>query len=118
VAGIISVLGAILLERWRLDDMVGAVAVHGFSGAWGTLAAGLFYHGDLFNLQRITVQLVGIAACFIWTFPLALATYWIISQIVGLRADTLHEQRGLDFTEHYEVGYPEFQRDLTHAGKG
>ena len=31
--------------------------------------------------------------------------------------DSLHEQRGLDFTEHYEIGYPEFQKDLTHGGK-
>jgi Amt family ammonium transporter len=36
---------------------------------------------------------------------------------VPLRASTLDEQRGLDFTEHYELGYPEFQQDAVHRGK-
>ncbi len=38
-----------LLERWQLDDVVGAIPVHGFAGVWGTLAAGLFFNGDLFS---------------------------------------------------------------------
>ncbi len=117
VAGGITVLGVMLLERFRLDDVVGAVSVHGFCGAWGTLSAALFYRGDLFDLGRIQIQLIGIGAAFLWSFPTALLTFWIVKKVFGLRAPTLHEQRGLDFTEHYEIGYPEFQRDLTHAGK-
>ncbi len=45
-----------LLERWQLDDVVGAIPVHGFAGGWGTLAAGLFFNGDLFNWSRVGVQ--------------------------------------------------------------
>ena len=115
--GALSVLGTVLLERLQIDDVVGAVAVHGLCGAWGTLAAGLFFKDDLFNGERVLVQLLGIAAAFLWAFPLSLATFWILKKTIGLRADSLHEQRGLDYTEHTEIGYPEFQKDLTHAGK-
>ncbi len=115
--GALSVLGTLLLERLQIDDVVGAVAVHGLCGAWGTLAAGLFFKGDLFNGERVLVQLLGIAAAFLWAFPVSLATFWLLKKTIGLRADSLHEQRGLDYTEHTEIGYPEFQKDLTHAGK-
>lgn len=117
IAGVLVVQGMDLLERLRLDDVVGAIAVHGFCGAWGTLAAGLFFTGDLFAPERISVQLLGIAAAFLWTFPTAYLLFWVLDKTIGLRADSLHEQRGLDFTEHYEIGYPEFQKELTHGGK-
>ncbi len=118
VAGPVMVLGGALLERLRIDDVVGAVPVHAFCGAWGTLAAGLFYKGDLFNLGRAGIQLIGIGAALALAFPAALACFWLLRITIGLRAATLHEQRGLDFTEHDEIGYPEFQKDLLHGGKG
>lgn len=118
IAGPLMVLGADLLERLRIDDVVGAVPVHAFCGAWGTLAAGLFYAGDLFNFERVAIQLIGIGGALLWAFPLAWFTFWLLKRTLGLRADTLHEQRGLDYTEHYEVGYPEFQKELLHGGKG
>ncbi len=118
VAGMVVIIGSRLLEIMRLDDVVGAVSVHGFAGAWGTLAAGMFVTGDLFNPLQIGVQLVGIAAAFAWAFPVALLMYYIIQKTVGLRASTLDEQRGLDYTEHYEIGYPEFQDQPLHQGKG
>ena len=103
-----------ILENIRLDDVVNAVSVHGVCGAWGTLAAGLFLDGNLFSLQQVLVQLVGIVAAFVWTFPLALLMYWVINKVVGLRVSTEDERRGLDYTEHYELGYPEFQSELLH----
>lgn len=111
VAGVIVVLGTRLLLAWRLDDVVGAVPVHGFCGAWGTLAAGLF-HVDGLDWLRVGVQGIGIAAGVLWAFPGALLLYWLLQRSVGLRAGTLEQQRGLDFTEHAEVGYPEFQQRL------
>lgn len=117
VGGSVTVFGAMLLDKLQLDDVVGAIPVHGFCGVWGTLAAGLFFKGDLFNLERIVVQLIGISSAFIWAFPTALLVFWSLKKLVGLRASSLHEQRGLDYSEHYEIGYPEFQKDLTHAGK-
>lgn len=117
IGGLISVLGADLLERLRLDDVVAAVPVHAFCGVWGTLAAGLFHHERMFDLALLGVQSIGVLVAFLWSFPLALACFWLLRLTLGLRADSLHEQRGLDITEHYEVGYPEFQRELTHGGK-
>jgi len=108
IGGALSVLSAKLIEKIRLDDVVGAVAVHGICGAWGTLAAGLFLAGNMFDPHQITVQLIGIGAAFVWVFVSALVMYWLISKTVGLRVSSLHEQRGLDITEHGEIGYPEF----------
>ncbi|GAB3379536.1 ammonium transporter [Spongiibacter taiwanensis] len=108
IGGIVCTLGGRMLVNLHLDDVVGAVSVHGFAGAWGTLAAGMFYAEDMFNTQMIVVQLVGILACFIWTFSTALIMYYLIDLTMGLRASALHEQRGLDLSEHAEIGYPEF----------
>lgn len=109
LAGAITLFGPLLLARFRLDDVVDAVSVHGFCGAWGTLAAGLFYAGDLFSPERVGVQLIGIGVCFAWGFGGGLVMYKMIDSLIGLRASPMHEQRGLDYTEHAELGYPEFQ---------
>ena len=109
IGGLVYVAGERLLLKLQLDDVVGAIAVHGFAGAWGTLAAGMFVSGDLFNTNQIMVQLLGIATAFLWTFPVALLCFWLVKQVFGLRASIAHEQQGLDFSEHAEVGYPEFQ---------
>ena len=116
LGGSITVLGSRLLIKLRIDDVVDAIAVHGFCGAWGTLAAGLFLTGDLFNIARINVQLIGIGAAFAWVFCTAMLVYLVLHMLVGLRVDTMSEQRGLDFSEHYEAAYAEFQPDLTNRG--
>lgn len=117
IAGMVVVTGSRLLELLKLDDVVGAVSVHGFAGAWGTLAAGIFLKDNMFSIEQIFVQFIGVAAGFLWAFPLALLMYYVIDKVIGLRASSLDEQRGLDYSEHYEVGYPEFQTELVHKGK-
>jgi len=117
VSGIVVVISARLIESLHLDDVVDAVAVHAFAGMWGTLAAGLFKAGDLFNGDQVLVQLIGILSAFAWAFPTALVMYWLIDAIFGLRASPIDEQRGLDYSEHYEIGYPEFQGEILHGGK-
>jgi Amt family ammonium transporter len=117
VAGALSVVAAQVLEACHIDDVVGAVSVHVVGGVWGTLAAGLFYSADMFNPSRVGVQLLGCVAACVWGFGASMLMYWLIDMVVPLRASTLDEQRGLDFTEHYELGYPEFQHDATHSGK-
>lgn len=114
IAGGISIWGARLLLKLGLDDVVGAIPVHGFAGAWGTFAAGIFMAGDMFNWSQGAVQLIGITAAFFWAFPLSLILFFALQKTIGLRASTQHEQRGLDFTEHDEVGYPEFHQHQTH----
>ncbi|ASP37374.1 ammonium transporter [Bacterioplanes sanyensis] len=115
IGGGLAVMGSRLLERWRLDDVVGAIPVHGFAGVWGTLAAGLFVADDLFNMTQLLVQLIGAVAAFLWAFPLALLLFFVLRRWFGLRASTQHEQQGLDFSEHDEVGYPEFHQHATYV---
>lgn len=113
VSGIIATLGQDLMLRWRLDDVVSAIPVHGFAGAWGTIAAGLFFAGDMFDMQRVSTQAIGVVAAFLWAFPLSLLVFTVIRYVAGLRSSKQHEQSGLDCTEHNEIGYPEFQQNIT-----
>jgi ammonium transporter, Amt family len=109
LAGIITMIGPQLLATFKIDDVVDAVTVHGFCGVWGTIAAGLFYAGDILNPHRVYVQLIGVGSAFVWGFGCALVCYVVINFVIGMRSSSLHEQRGLDYTEHAEIGYPEFQ---------
>lgn len=114
IAGVIVMLGTLMLEMLQLDDAVGAIPVHGFAGVWGTLAAGWFLQSDPYNLHNLWVQAVGCVVAFLWAFPLALLVYWVLEKTIGLRASNLQQQRGLDFTEHHELGYPEFDHVRLH----
>lgn len=116
-ASVICQLSERLLVNLKLDDVVGAVSVHGSAGAWGTLCAGAFYNQDMFNLSIILTQLVGIISCFLWTFSAAFIVFKLIHMTIGLRAEAIHEQRGLDFTEHAEVAYPEFSSNTFYTKK-
>ncbi|RLT99943.1 MAG: ammonium transporter, partial [Ketobacter sp.] len=114
VGGVVVIIGSYILELLQLDDAVGAIPVHGFAGVWGTLAAGFFMEGDLFNLQQLWVQAIGCAVAFLWAFPTAFLAYWLLEKLIGLRASNLDQQRGLDYSEHAERGYPEFDRIPLH----
>jgi len=107
IAGIVVVYASRMIERIA-DDPVGAVAVHGVCGAWGTLAAGLFDSAGLFNLTTVGVQLLGIAAAFLWTFPVSYVIFKGLDALVGLRVNGQKEHVGLDLHEHDNRAYPEF----------
>jgi ammonium transporter len=94
-----------LLERWRVDDAVDAVAVHGGAGAWGTVAVGLFGQMDLLGtdlsrLQLCLVQGLGVVVCFGWAFGLT----WLLLQggkgFGPLRVSQADEEIGLNVSEH------------------
>lgn len=108
IAGVIVVFSTALLDRF-VDDAVGAVTVHGVCGAWGTLAAGMFNAGNMFDPGIVGIQLLGIAAAFFWTFPISFAVFWALSKTVGLRVNGELEKIGLDIHEHDNRAYPEFQ---------
>lgn len=86
IAGMLMVASERAMLHLRLDDVVGAVPVHGVCGAWGTLAAGLFYAPHLFDPTRVTVQVIGICTAFIWAFPSAWLMFKAIDLTIGLRA--------------------------------
>jgi Amt family ammonium transporter len=105
VAGAVVVAATRILERW-IDDPVGAVAVHGVCGAWGTLAVGLL--GPEASLSRFGVQAIGVAAAFAWTFPVSYALFTTLDALIGLRIKETNEHKGLDLHEHDVRAYPEF----------
>ena len=108
IAGIIVVFAVIMFDRIKVDDPVGAISVHGVNGAWGTLAAGIFNMGGT-SAKIIGVQLVGIAACFIWTFTAAYILFKVIDMTIGLRVSAEEEAKGLDLVEHAGNSYPDFE---------
>ena len=88
VSGFIVYYVTILLERvLKLDDVVGAVPVHGFCGAWGTLAVGLFIRDDMLDgmtrMDQIGVQALGVVSCFLWAFGLGLLFYFLTDKFLG-----------------------------------
>ena len=114
VAGVIVVFSVMFFDKIKIDDPVGAVSVHGVNGAWGTLAAGIFNIGGT-SASIIGVQLLGIAACFLWTFPMAFIMFKIIDKTIGLRVSPEEELEGLDYAEHGGIAYPDFGVS-THSG--
>jgi Amt family ammonium transporter len=107
VAGVLVVLSVLFFDKIRIDDPVGAVSVHGVNGAWGTLAAGIFNLGGT-SIKIIGVQVLGIAACFLFVFPAAFLMFKLIEKTVGLRVSAEEELEGLDLSEHGGNAYPDF----------
>lgn len=114
IAGVIVVFAVLFFDKIKIDDPVGAVSVHGINGAWGTLAAGIFNMGGT-SAKIIGVQLLGIGACFVWTFTMAFIMFKLIDITIGLRVSPEEELEGLDFTEHGGNAYPDFSIS-THGG--
>ena len=79
-----------------------------------TLAAGIFNIGGT-SVKLIGVQMIGIAACFLWVFPVAFLMFKLIDKTVGLRVSREEEIEGLDFTEHGGNAYPDFEVS-SHGG--
>lgn len=103
IGGVIVVLSCIAIERAGIDDPVGAVSVHGVCGAWGTIAIGLF--SSAAGSGQLITQCIGVAAGFLWAFPVSFAIFWLIKVTVGLRVSEAEELEGLDITEHGMTAY-------------
>ena len=116
VAGAVVFMGMSLMDNIQLDDPVGAVPVHAFAGTWGVLAVGLFNESSFFNLEQLGIQALGALVVFLWAFPTAWIMFKLVSLIVNLRVSMGDERRGLDYSEHKELGYPEFQEGLLNQG--
>ena len=113
VAGLLVVFGVWFLdEKLRVDDPVGAVAVHCLNGIWGTIAVGLFattsapgndsftglFYGG--GLKLLGLQLTGFASVAAWTVVTITITFLVIRKTVGLRVSEEEEIMGLDSCEH------------------
>ena len=109
IAGVLVVVGMILLEKMRIDDPVGAWPVHGLCGIWGGLATGIF--GGAAG-HTIGAQIIGSIAIPVWAFVTAYVLFMILKAAGILRVSEEEELEGLDITEHGTINYPEFTGSL------
>lgn len=126
IAGILVCIAVELVDKMRVDDPVGAVAVHGVNGLWGMLAVGLFadgtyggglngvahnvvglFHGGGFG--QLTAQVVGIITVLVWGFGLSTVYFRLSNRIVPMRVGKEAERAGIDMSETGILAYPEFE---------
>ena len=103
IGGIIVVFSIVTLDKFKLDDPVGAISVHGVAGLWGLIAV-VFSNSD----ASIGAQLYGALVIFAWTFIVAMITWFIIKMVLGIRVSEEDEMEGVDIAECGMEAYPEF----------
>ena len=123
VAGFVVCYGYWFLERRGVDDVVGAIPVHGFNGTWGLLALGLFADGTYGNYATaeplvtgliygnagfFACQLISVVVNFAWAFGTGFLLFYILKHTVGIRVSPEEELSGLDISEHGLITYPDF----------
>ncbi len=102
VGAVICTAGLKLLERLRVDDVVGAVPAHLFAGIWGTLAASIAAGADP------AIQLLGVAAIGAFAFVTSWLTWMTLARTMGARVSRQVEELGGDVAELGIEAYPEF----------
>ncbi len=135
IAGVVVPLAVDFMEHSRIDDPIGAVAVHGFCGIWGTIAVGLFASGqygiptadgaDTTTVFKgllyggLRAQLIGSITCVVVVFSVAFVIMKVIMSIKGdwsLRVSQEGEIEGLDIHEHGSPAYHmEFGQGMTYT---
>ncbi|CAB3392271.1 ammonium transporter [Kyrpidia spormannii] len=114
VAGALVVWATGWVDRMKVDDPVGAVAVHGFGGLWGTVAVGLFdvRQGILTtgDAHLLLVQGLGAAVAAVWGFAAMFGIGALLDKIMGLRVAPDLEEQGLDLAFHGIPAYNELER--------
>jgi len=123
VAGFIACYGYWWLERRGVDDVVGAIPVHGFNGTWGLIALGLFADGTygvyttegplvaglLYgNSGFFACQIISAMVNFAWAFGTGFILFYILKKTMGIRVSPEEELLGLDISEHAAIAYPDF----------
>src|SRR5210317_1957804 len=103
VGGLLVVGSIVMLDKFKIDDPVGAISVHGTVGIWRVLAV-LFNNGD----ASFVGQIVGIASIFFWTFLASLVVWIILKKTLGIRVSEEEEYEGVDIGECGLEAYPEF----------
>ena len=105
IGGIIVVLSIVTLDKFKLDDPVGAISVHGTAGIWGLLAVCLS-NSD----ATLYAQLLGIAMIFAWVFITSFIVWSVIKAVAGIRVSEEEEMEGVDKSECGLDAYPEFTK--------
>jgi Amt family ammonium transporter len=104
IGGILVVIAIPLLDKLKIDDVVGAISVHLVAGIWGTLAVGIFGAGAL------GVQIIGILAIAVFVIISSSIVWLVLKYTIGIRVGDEDEDTGLDMVELGLEAYPEFGR--------
>ena len=102
VGGALVVFAVPLIDKMKIDDVVGAISAHLVAGIWGTLCVGIFGSGS------IVTQLIGIVAIGVFVSVSSAIVWYILKLTVGIRAEEEDEVLGLDKSECGMEAYPEF----------
>ncbi len=105
VGGIIVVVTIPMLDRMKIDDVVGAIPVHLIAGFWGTLAVPFYTDGTSF-----ITQIVGFVSIGIFVTVVSAVVWMILNATMGIRVDEETEINGLDMAELGMEAYPEFAK--------
>ncbi|MER3355519.1 MAG: ammonium transporter [Hoeflea sp. D1-CHI-28] len=105
VGGVIVVLAVPMLDKFKIDDVVGAIPVHLLAGIWGTLVVPVTNPGASFG-----TQILGIVAFGVFTFVLSGIIWFILKMTIGIRPSEEDEMNGLDMSEVGVEAYPEFTK--------
>ncbi|MDR1583667.1 MAG: ammonium transporter [Prevotellaceae bacterium] len=110
LSGIVMVYAVSFIDRiLKVDDPVGAIAVHGVCGVVGTLSVGLFaLDGGVFTgggFKLLGIQAIGTVATGAWALGLGFLLFYLIKKTVGVRVEKRVEEEGLDVYEHGESAY-------------
>ena len=106
VGGLLVVFTVPLLDKFKIDDVVGAIPVHLIAGIWGTLAV-VFNNSE----ASFATQIYGILVIGAFSFAASLLVFYIISATIGLRSSKEEEIQGLDKAELGMDAYPEFSKN-------
>lgn len=114
IAGVIVIYATLFVDNLRVDDPVGAVAVHGFNGVFGTIAVGLFDIKDgLFttgSFELLSVQMLGAGVVVVWGLLAGYLIAKVCKLTVGYRAAIHDEDEGLDMAYHGIPAYNDLER--------
>ena len=102
VGGGLVVAAMLALEKFQIDDPVGAFPVHGVCGIWGGIATGIF------GGYNLGVQVLGSVSIALWAFVTMYGLFFTLKKINLLRVTEEEELEGLDVTEHGMQSYPDF----------
>ena len=103
VGGVLVVFSIMMMDKFKIDDPVGAISVHGVVGLWGLLAV------PLTNSDASFIgQIVGAATIFVWVFGASFITWLVLKKVMGIRVSEEEEAAGVDISECGMEAYPEF----------
>lgn len=112
IAGIIVVYGVMFMDKVMVDDPVGAIAVHGMCGIFGTLVVGIFHETNGLivgaGLNLLGIQALGTFTVALFVIVSMFVLFKILDMTIGLRVSREDELRGVDLSEHQAEAYADF----------